>query len=160
MMRFSADPNVILRDPVHLLAFGLGSGLSPKAPGTAGTVMALPFVVLMMQWPLALYLSCLVMLSLVGIYLCGESARRLGEHDHPGIVFDEFVGMAITMFAVPLNLWTLLLGFVLFRLLDIFKPWPIREADHRLQGGLGIMLDDVIAGVFACTMLHALLRVI
>lgn len=159
-MRFSADPNVILRDPVHLLAFGLGSGLSPKAPGTAGTVMALPFVVLMMQWPLALYLSCLVMLSLVGIYLCGESARRLGEHDHPGIVFDEFVGMAITMFAVPLNLWTLLLGFVLFRLLDIFKPWPIREADHRLQGGLGIMLDDVIAGVFACTMLHALLRVI
>ncbi|MGE0189483.1 MAG: phosphatidylglycerophosphatase A [Steroidobacteraceae bacterium] len=159
-MRFSADPKIILRDPVHLLAFGFGSGLSPKAPGTMGTIVALPLVYLLMQWPLWIYLCCILMLSVIGIYLCGESARRLHAHDHPGIVWDEFVGMAITMFAVPFSWLNLLLGFILFRCFDIFKPWPIREADHRLAGGLGIMLDDVIAGMFACVLLHGFISLV
>jgi phosphatidylglycerophosphatase A len=159
-MRFSADPKVILRDPVHFLAFGFGSGLSPKAPGTMGTLASLPLVALLMQASLWAYLCSIVMLSIVGIYLCGESARRLNAHDHPGIVWDEFVGMAITMIAVPLTWTNLLMGFLLFRGFDIFKPWPIREADHRLAGGLGIMLDDVVAGIFACILLHGIMQVI
>jgi phosphatidylglycerophosphatase A len=154
-MRFSADPKVILTDPIHFLAFGFGSGLSPKAPGTVGTLVALPLVYGLMYLPLVGYLCCLLMLSLIGIYICGESAQRLNTHDHSGIVFDEFVGMAVTMTAVPMKLHWLALGFLLFRCFDIFKPWPIREADHRLSGGFGIMLDDIIAGIFSCVLLHA-----
>ena len=157
-MRFSADPNIILRSPVHFLAFGFGSGLSPKAPGTMGTLAALPLVWAMLHLQLVPYLCLIVMFSAAGIWLCGESARRLNTHDHPGIVFDEFVGMAITMIGMPLQIRWLMLGFVAFRCLDIGKPWPIREADRRLSGGLGIMLDDMIAGMIACLLLHALDR--
>jgi phosphatidylglycerophosphatase A len=159
-MRFSADPKVVLRDPVHFLAFGFGSGLSATAPGTMGTLVALPFVYALMQQSLIVYLCWVVMLCVVGIYLCGESARRLNAHDHPGIVWDEFAGMAITMIAVPLQLRWLLLGFLLFRFFDIVKPWPIREADHRLSGGCGIMLDDIIAGIFSCALLHAAIHLV
>ena len=155
-MKFSADPKVILRDPIHFLAFGFGSGLSPKAPGTMGTLVALPLVWLLKQLSLPWYLCCIVMLYVLGVYLCGESAKRLQAHDHPGIVWDEFVGMAITMIAVPITWSCFLLGFILFRAFDIFKPWPIREADRRLSGGLGIMLDDVIAGIFACVLLNVI----
>ena len=158
-MRFSADPTVILRNPIHFLAFGFGSGLSPKAPGTMGTLVALPLVYAQMHLSLTMYLCCVLMLIAVGIYVCGESARRLNTHDHPGIVFDEFAGMSVTMIAVPLEIHWLFLGFLLFRLFDIFKPWPIREADHRLSGGVGIMLDDIIAGIFSCALLHAAISV-
>jgi phosphatidylglycerophosphatase A len=158
-MRFSADPKTVLRNPIHFLAFGFGSGLSPKAPGTMGTLVALPLVYELMHLSLLMYLCCVLMLSAIGIYVCGESARRLNTHDHPGIVLDEFAGMAVTMIAVPLNFQWLLLGFLLFRCFDIFKPWPIREADHRLSGGFGIMLDDIIAGIFSCALLHAAISI-
>jgi phosphatidylglycerophosphatase A len=157
-MRFSANPKIILSDPIHFLAFGFGSGLSPKAPGTMGTLVALPLVYGLMHASLPVYLCTVLMLSLIGIYVCGESAHRLNAHDHPGIVFDEFAGMAVTMIAIPLEFKWLLLGFVLFRLFDIFKPWPIREADHRLSGGFGIMLDDIIAGIFSCALLHVMVN--
>ena len=157
-MRFSAEPKIILRDPVHFLAFGFGSGLSPKAPGTMGTLVALPFVFLLLHMSLWAYLCRVLMLSAFGIYICGESARRLNSHDHPGIVWDEFAGMAITMIAVTPSWLNLLMGFVLFRCFDIFKPWPIREVDHRLSGGLGIMLDDMLAGMASCFLLHGLIR--
>ena len=157
-MRFSAEPKIILRDPVHFLAFGFGSGLSPKAPGTMGTLVALPFVFLLLHMSLWAYLCSVRMLSAFGIYICGESARRLNSHDHPGIVWDEFAGMAITMIAVTPSWANLLMGFVLFRCFDIFKPWPIREVDHRLSGGLGIMLDDMLAGMASCFLLHGLIR--
>lgn len=157
-MRFSANPKIILSDPIHFLAFGFGSGLSPKAPGTMGTLVALPLVYALMHASLPVYLCSVLMLSLVGMYVCGESARRLNAHDHPGIVLDEFAGMTVTMIAVPLELHWLLLGFVLFRMFDIFKPWPIREADHRLSGGFGIMLDDIIAGIFSCVLLHVVVN--
>ncbi len=157
-MRFSAEPKIILRDPVHFLAFGFGSGLSPKAPGTMGTLVALPFVFLLLHMSLWAYLCSVLMLSAFGIYICGESARRLNSHDHPGIVWDEFAGMAITMIAVTPSWLNLLMGFVLFRCFDIFKPWPIREVDHRLSGGLGIMLDDMLAGMASCFLLHGLIR--
>lgn len=153
-MRYSADPRVILRNPIHFLAFGFGAGLSPKAPGTMGTLVAVPIVWALLQLPLMYYLCCIVMLCVVGIYICGESARRLAVHDHPGIVWDEIAGFAISMIALPSTWQFLAAGFVLFRLFDITKPWPIREADHRLSGGTGIMLDDMMAGLVTCVLLH------
>lgn len=134
-MRWSADPR-ILRDPVHLVAFGFGAGLSPYAPGTFGTIVGIPFVLLMAPLGLAAQLALVFAGFLAGIYVCGESARRLGVHDHGGIVWDEVVGYAITMLAVPAEPLWLLAGFGLFRFFDIVKPWPIREADHSLKGGL------------------------
>jgi phosphatidylglycerophosphatase A len=157
-VKWSADP-ALMRDPVHLVAFGFGSGLMPRAPGTFGTLIAIPITLFVMQFGFAVHLAFVVAAAVFGVYVCGESARRLGVHDHPGIVWDEITGFAVTMLTVPAPLgafeqagWVLA-GFALFRLLDIWKPWPIREADHSLSGGLGIMLDDVIAGIFAAAIL-------
>jgi phosphatidylglycerophosphatase A len=138
---------------VHLLAFGFGAGLFPKAPGTCGTLIAVPIVAVLMHFGWTVHLVCTLLAMGAGIWICGESARRLGVHDHPGIVWDEIVGFSVTMLAVPPTWYWLLAAFLLFRLFDIWKPWPIREADHRLHGGLGIMLDDVMAGVFAAAIL-------
>ena len=154
-MKWSADPR-LMRDPIHLLAFGFGAGLSPWAPGTFGTLIAVPMVLFVMQFGLAAHLVFAVVASLFGIYITGESARRLDVHDHPGIVWDEIAGFALTMLTVPANFYWTVAGFTLFRVLDIWKPWPIREADHSLRGGLGIMLDDILAGIFAAAILLGL----
>jgi phosphatidylglycerophosphatase A len=153
-MKWSADPS-ILREPVHFLAFGFGAGLSPKAPGTFGTLVAVPIVMLVMHFGWQAHLIFTIAATLSGIYICGESARRLQVHDHAGIVWDEITGYSVTMLAAPANWPWLLAGFALFRFFDIVKPWPIREADHSLSGGLGIMLDDIIAGIFAGAILFA-----
>lgn len=151
-LKWTADPR-LMREPVHLIAFGFGSGLMPLAPGTWGTLIAIPITLFVMQFGFAAHLGFAIVASLFGIYVCGESAKRLGVHDHPGIVWDEIAGFAITMLTAPAKLSWVVAGFALFRLLDIWKPWPIREADHSLSGGLGIMLDDVIAGIFAAAIL-------
>lgn len=147
-----------LADVRHFLALGLGSGLSPKAPGTAGTLMAVPFYLLMQGMPLWSYLLLLVIAFILGVWLCEVTARHLGVHDHPGIVWDEFVGYWLTMAAAPQGWQWVVLGFVLFRLFDIIKPWPIRQADHRLGGGFGIMFDDVLAGIYAWLALQLITR--
>jgi phosphatidylglycerophosphatase A len=142
-----------LADPVLLLALGFGSGLAPVAPGTFGSLVGLAFAVavapLGLSWNVALVAAAVV----AGIWICGEGARRLGVHDHPAIVWDEVAGMTITMLAAPPTWWGAALAFVLFRLFDIAKPWPIREVDHGMTGGLGIMLDDVMAGIMAAGLL-------
>lgn len=158
-MRWTAEPK-LLRDPIHLLAFGFGAGLSPIAPGTFGTVIAVPIVLWLEQLGWVAHLTFAAAAILGGIYLCGESARRMGVHDHPGIVWDEITGFTVTMLAAPPEWYWLLTGFVLFRFFDIAKPWPIREADHSLPGGLGIMLDDVIAGIMAGLVLAGVDRLI
>jgi phosphatidylglycerophosphatase A len=150
----------LLQKPVHLLAFGLGSGLAPKAPGTAGTVLAIPLYLLLMQLSLPLYLAVVIAVSLLGIWICDVAARETGVHDHPGIVWDEWAGYLLTMAAAPAGWVWVLAGFVLFRLFDILKPWPIRWADQRVGGGVGIMLDDVIAGGFAWLCLQGLVILI
>ncbi|HEY4367269.1 MAG TPA: phosphatidylglycerophosphatase A [Steroidobacteraceae bacterium] len=145
-----------MRQPVHFLAFGFGAGLMPRAPGTFGTLIAVPIVAAVMQFGWIALLIFALATFVAGIYICGESARRLGVHDHPGIVWDEITGYSVTMLAAPADWYWLAGGFVLFRIFDILKPWPIREADHSLRGGLGIMLDDVIAGLFAAAILFAI----
>ncbi|WP_434783490.1 phosphatidylglycerophosphatase A family protein [Mangrovimicrobium sediminis] len=144
------------RSPAQLLAFGFGSGLSPRAPGTAGTVAAVPLYLLLAQLGLPGYSIALVLLTGLGVLVCHRASRELGVHDHPGIVWDEFVGYWITLWAMPVHWTWMLVGFVLFRLFDIAKPWPISYLDRRVSGGAGIMLDDIVAGVFACACLHLL----
>lgn len=142
-------PPAMLKNPVHLLSLGFGSGLAPKAPGTWGTLAALPFWYALQFLPAASYGAVVVVAFLIGIYLCGETATALGVHDHGGIVWDEFVGLWIALFMLPTGIHWLILGFALFRLFDIWKPWPIRVLDKKVHGGLGIMIDDVLAGVYA-----------
>lgn len=145
------------RNPIALLAFGFGSGLSPVLPGTVGTLAAIPLYLLLVQLPLWGYLGAIVITFVAGLYICERTSQQLGVHDHGGIVWDEFVGLWITMIAVPLTWYWLLLGFVLFRAFDMFKPWPISLADKKLSGGFGIMIDDVIAGIAAGICLHAIM---
>lgn len=146
-----------LKQPVHLFALGFGSGLAPVAPGTFGTLAALPFYLLLATLSAPLYAALVVAAALVGVWICGQSATALGVHDHPAIVWDEFVGVWIALFAAPSGWLPLLLGFAYFRFFDVLKPWPIGWLDKQLSGGLGIMLDDILAGLLACACLHATL---
>ena len=143
----------LLRQPVHFLALGFGSGLAPVAPGTFGSLVGLALALVALHLGFAVAIGATVVVTVAGFWICGESARRLGVHDHPGIVWDEVAGMMITMLAAPRTWWGLLLAFGLFRLFDIWKPWPIREIDHGMRGGAGIMLDDVMAGFLAAIVL-------
>lgn len=140
----------LLRDPVHFLAFGFGAGLAPRAPGTAGSLVGIAAAWGLLALPLAGRIAVVAGVIAAGIWLCGESARRLGRHDDQRIVLDEIAGVLLASLVVAERGWLeLSLVFVFFRFFDIVKPWPIRDVDHRLGGGLGIMLDDVIAAVFA-----------
>jgi len=142
-----------LRDPVHLIALGFGAGLAPVAPGTFGSLVGLAIALALAPLGLGWNLAAVALAVAAGVWICGESARRLGVHDHPAIVWDEVAGMLIAMLAAPEAWWGALLAFALFRLFDIAKPWPIREIDHGMSGGAGIILDDVLAGVFAALVL-------
>lgn len=143
------DARTVLRRPVHLLAFGLGLGLAPVAPGTFGTLLGVPVALALAPLGLIGATVATATLFAFGVWLCGASARALGLHDHPGIVWDEVVGYAIAVLWLPPSWEWWLAAFVLFRALDVLKPWPIREIDHSLSGGLGIMLDDAVAGLCA-----------
>ncbi len=153
-------PKSVFRNPIHFLAFGFGSGAAPVAPGTFGTLAAIPFYLLLVQLPLSWYLLALIVMFGVGIFLCDRTARDIGVHDHGGIVWDEFVGYWITMVAAPPGWIWLVAGFVLFRFFDILKPFPISWFDKHIHGGLGIMLDDAIAGTFAWLCLQLLVLAI
>ncbi len=139
----------------HFLAFGFGSGLARKAPGTWGTLAGLAFVPLLQLISLPLALLIIATASVFGVWLCGKVADDLGVHDHGGIVWDEFVGIWITLVLLPAHWGWWLAGFIAFRFFDILKPWPIRALDRRLGGGLGIMLDDILAGICAALVLLA-----
>ncbi|MCK5324493.1 MAG: phosphatidylglycerophosphatase A [Woeseiaceae bacterium] len=143
----------VLTDPVHILAFGFGTGLSPFAPGTVGSLVGVALAWLTHDLGLPIQVGIAVAISVAGVWICGESARRIGVHDHGGIVWDEIAGMYITLLAAPLTITAWILAFGLFRAFDIVKPWPIRDLDHRLGGGLGIMLDDLAAALYALILL-------
>jgi phosphatidylglycerophosphatase A len=145
----------LLTNADHFFAFGFGSGLAPKAPGTFGTLAAVPIYWLIqdLSWPI--YATWLIVTFALGVYWCDRSSKQLGVHDHGGIVWDEFVGYWITMFLAPAGWLWMLLGFVLFRFFDIIKPWPIGWLDRKVGGGFGIMIDDVLAGIYAFIVLQA-----
>ena len=149
--------NFKLSNPVHFLALGFGAGLLKPAPGTWGTLAAVPLVVLAAQFfnfDSYLFVFVCLIAFFLGVYLCGKSANDVGVHDHSAIVWDEFVGLFVAMIWVPLSWKTLLLAFVLFRIFDIVKPWPISWLDKHVHGGFGIMIDDVLAGLMACFVIH------
>lgn len=146
------------RNPFHLVAFGFGAGFFPRAPGTVGTLVGVVFFLMMASLPLPLYAGLVAALFVAGIGLCERVSRDLGVHDHRGIVWDEIVGYLVTMTAAPADGLAVAAGFALFRLFDVLKPWPIRALDRRVGGGVGIMLDDLVAGIFAAAVLQLLLR--
>lgn len=149
----------LLKRPTCLLGLGFGAGLAPKAPGTFGTLAAIPFYLLMQSLPLISYISVVILAFIAGIWICETSARWLQKDDPSAIVWDEFVGFWITMIAAPPNWQWIVLGFVLFRFFDILKPWPINLVDKTIHGGLGIMIDDVIAGIFSFIVMQWLYHV-
>ncbi len=131
------------------LAFGFGSGLSPITPGTVGTLASIPVYLMMVQFNWLVYGLITFAAAVVGVFICGAVAKKLGVPDHSGIVWDEFVGFWITMMFVPFSWTWILVGFLLFRFFDMVKPWPISLADKHIHGGFGIMFDDVLAGFAA-----------
>ena len=156
---FSKDKaltHLSLKNPIHFLALGFGSGLAAKAPGTFGTLAAIPLFLLMAPLSLPCYLALTLLSVLAGVYICDKAAKDMGVHDHGAIVWDEIAGLLITMIAAPAGWLWLVIGFALFRFFDILKPWPIRWLDAKVQGGFGIMIDDVLAGIFSLICLQVL----
>ncbi len=148
---------IFLKHPWNFLALGAGSGLVAVAPGTFGSLAAVPLALLLP--PDVIGQVLLILLTFfAGVRFCNHCTEALGVHDHGAIVWDEWVGFFIAMLAVPRSLSTVVLAFALFRFFDIVKPWPIGIIDNKVRGGFGIMIDDVIAGIMACTMLHAALN--
>lgn len=140
--------------PVNFLSLGFGSGLVPVAPGTAGTLVAIPLYYLIHDLGLTAYLSVTFVVTLLGVWMCDVTAKNLGVHDHSGIVWDEIAGYLITMIAAPPGWEWVVVGFLLFRVFDVLKPWPISWLDKHVHGGLGIMLDDVVAGFMSLVVLQ------
>jgi len=144
---------VALGTPSGLLAFGFGSGLSPFAPGTMGTIVAIPFAIALKSLGVVGFWLVLIVMFVLGVKICTDVSRKLGVHDHGGIVWDEIVGYCLAVAFVPLQWQWLLAGFVLFRFFDIYKPWPIRQLDQKVSGGFGIMIDDIVAALFSVIVL-------
>lgn len=139
----------VFTQPIHFIAFGFGSGLSPFAPGTIGTLAGIPIYLVLSTLDLLFYILVVIIISTTAIIIAGRSAQLLKTHDHSGIVIDEICGFLVTMlFAPPGWLW-ILVGFCLFRVYDIFKPWPIAWLDRHIGGGMGIVIDDLMAGIYA-----------
>lgn len=149
--------NKVWHDPIYFLAFGFGSGLMPIAPGTWGTLAAVPIYLLIAGMGTGLYFMITLLAFLMGIYICQRVTRDIQIHDFSGIVWDEVVGYLLTMFLAPFELSWMVIGFILFRLFDIWKPYPIKWVDMHVQGGLGIMLDDVLAAIPAWIIMQLLI---
>lgn len=150
------DARKVFTDFRYLLAYGLGSGLAPRAPGTAGSLAALLLFFPLQALGNPTYLAVVLLALIVGVVVSGQVARELELNDPGGIVIDEFVGLWIALFMLPGPWYWALGGFGLFRLFDIAKPWPVGWLDRRLKGGLGIMMDDVAAGIYALAVLQAI----
>lgn len=147
----------LLSHPAHFIALGFGSGLSPKAPGTAGTVIGIPLFLLLSQTPESTHYLLLAFLFLIGIPICTIAGNDLGVADHGSIVWDEIVAMMLVLECCPHNWTWWLIAFLLFRLFDIWKPFPIRQVDAKVKAGFGVMLDDLLAAVYSIISIKGLL---
>ncbi|MFT4060230.1 MAG: phosphatidylglycerophosphatase A [Legionella sp.] len=146
----------VWQDPIYFIAFGFGSGLMPTAPGTWGTLAALPLYLLLMNSHWVAYLIITTLAFVLGVWVCDKVTKDLGVHDYKGIVWDEVVGYLLTMFLAPSGFKWMLCGFILFRIFDIWKPQPIHYVDQKVRGGFGIMLDDVLAAIPAWIVMQLL----
>jgi phosphatidylglycerophosphatase A len=146
----------VWQDPIYFIAFGFGSGLMPVAPGTWGTLAAVPMYLLLMDAPWFVYLGFTFLAFILGVWVSDKVTHDLGIQDYKGIVWDEVVGYLLTMFLVPKGLIWMSLGFILFRIFDIWKPNPIGYVEKRVHNGMGVMIDDVLAAIPACLILHIL----
>ncbi len=153
-----ARERLSIRNPLHWLATGFGSGLAPVAPGTFGTLAAIPFYWFLADLPISVFCTIIVIASIAGIWICNSATKAIGQPDHGSIVWDEFVGLWITMIAVPKSCLWIAVGFLVFRFFDIIKPWPIRWFDRYVKGGLGIMIDDIVAGIFGWLTMQVILH--
>lgn len=151
------DLKFLLTHPAHFLALGFGSGLAPKAPGTFGTIVGLPLYWLIAGYNLPIQLAVIAVLFIIGIYLCDVAGKNLGVNDHGSIVWDEIVAMMLVLTITPSQWQWWLVAFILFRLFDIWKPFPIRQCDAKLKGGFGVMFDDILAAVYAMSVLKVIL---
>jgi phosphatidylglycerophosphatase A len=146
----------LLASPAGWLACGFGSGLAPVAQGTFGSLAALLPWLLLRELPLPIYLVVLLLGFGAGVWACNVASRALGVADHRSLVWDEFIGQWVALLpllVLPAPWWAIVLGFVLFRVFDVWKPWPISWLDRRVKGGMGVMVDDVVAGAFAAVVL-------
>lgn len=150
----SLKAKINLLHPAHFLGLGFGSGLVPFMPGTMGSLAAIPVVIAMSYLALIPYILLSAVACVAGIYICQKVSDDMGVHDHGSIVWDEIAGMMIVFIAVPISWHSVLMGFILFRFFDILKPWPISFLDKNIHGGWGIMVDDLVAGVFSLICLH------
>ncbi len=151
------DLKFLLAHPAHFLALGFGSGLAPKAPGTVGTVIGLPLYYLIASYSFNTQLLIIAVSFIIGIYLCEIAGKNLGVSDHGSIVWDEIAAMMLVLTIAPSKWIWWLVAFMLFRLFDIWKPFPIRQCDAKLKGGFGVMFDDLLAAIYAMIVLKALL---
>jgi phosphatidylglycerophosphatase A len=140
---------IALKTYAGFFAFGFGSGLSPFAPGTFGTLAAIPLYLILIQMSWPMYAWLVFIAFVVGVKLCDVTGGRLGVHDYGGIVWDEFVGFWITMFLITFTWQNVIIGFFVFRFFDIVKPPPIGYLDRKVSGGFGVMIDDVLAGFYS-----------
>ncbi|OCG27868.1 phosphatidylglycerophosphatase A [Gilliamella sp. wkB108] len=153
--------NLKLTNPIHLLAVGLGSGMSPIIPGTMGSLMAIPIWLLFNGLQPVLYWVLIIVAFVFGCFLCQKTSDDTHTHDSGHIVWDEFVGMWITLFFIPhISVYWIAIAFIAFRIFDMAKPWPIRWFDKKVPGGFGIMIDDVIAAIFSSVVVWGLSKVI
>lgn len=136
------------------LAQGFGVGCSPVAPGTLGTAVAIPLVCLQFIWSTGVYLVFVLLFVLVAVYVASVAEKQMERPDDPSIVIDEIAGFLIAMACVPLTVWSMLVGFVLFRVFDIFKPPPVSTVERKISGGLGIVGDDLVAGLMTNVLLQ------
>ncbi len=156
-MKLNHAPKSIWHNPIHFIACGFGAGAMPIMPGTFGTLIAIPIYLLFAPLASPIYIGIVVAMFLLGIWLCEVTGKDFNVPDHGAMVWDEIVGFLLVMIYVPTTWYTILIGFVLFRLFDIIKPPPIKWLDQKIKGGFGVMLDDVVAAVFAWIILQALL---
>lgn len=142
-------PDSIWQKPSHFIAFGFGSGAIPFAPGTFGTLIAIPFYLALCSLPLAVYITLVALIAVASMWLCERVSREIHIHDHQGMCLDEIVGYLVTMTGAPHGITWIILGFIFFRIFDIWKPWPIDYIDKKVSGGFGMILDDVLAGIYS-----------
>jgi phosphatidylglycerophosphatase A len=156
-----SDRRRLMASPAGWIACGFGSGLTPKAQGTFGSLAALLPWLLLRGLSAPAWLGVIVVAFAVGVWACNVAGRIIGVDDHRSLVWDEFVGLWITLLpALVAPWWAVITGFALFRLFDVWKPWPIAWFDRRVKGGFGVMLDDMIAGIFAGIVLYFVLLLV